>query len=468
MHTSAKRDNAAQKCLHRVALAVGLVFAIANASQSSAAEDSPVARPNIVLILADDLGYGDLGAYGQKLIQTPHLDRLASTGLRFSACYAGSTVCAPSRCALMTGLHTGHCRIRGNALVPLLPEDVTLAEILRGAGYETALFGKWGLGEPDSTGVPDRQGFDTWFGYLNQVHAHNYYPDYLWRDGQRFPLPGNVVENGVAHRREVYSPDLLTNAVIDWLSTPRGRPFFLFVPYILPHANNEAGQDGMEVPTDEPYGGQAWPQPQKNYAAMVTRLDGYVGRIVEALARNGLRESTLVLFTSDNGPHREGGFDPGLFSSAGELRGIKRDLYEGGIRVPLIANWPGKLHPGQVSDEPVAFWDFVPTLAEIAEAGAPSGIDGRSFANCFMGPAPAASPDRYLYWEFHERGFQQASRYGRWKAVRPGKNQPLELYDLELDLAETTNVAAEHADVVERFEQFFAVARHESPDWPIH
>ncbi len=468
MHTSAKRDNAAQKCLHRVALAVGLVFAIANASQWSAAEDSPVARPNIVLILADDLGYGDLGAYGQKLIQTPHLDRLASTGLRFSACYAGSTVCAPSRCALMTGLHTGHCRIRGNALVPLLPEDVTLAEILRGAGYETALFGKWGLGEPDSTGVPDRQGFDTWFGYLNQVHAHNYYPDYLWRDGQRFPLPGNVVENGVAHRREVYSPDLLTNAVIDWLSTPRGRPFFLFVPYILPHANNEAGQDGMEVPTDEPYGGQAWPQPQKNYAAMVTRLDGYVGRIVEALARNGLRESTLVLFTSDNGPHREGGFDPGLFSSAGELRGIKRDLYEGGIRVPLIANWPGKLHPGQVSDEPVAFWDFVPTLAEIAEAGAPSGIDGRSFANCFMGPAPAASPDRYLYWEFHERGFQQASRYGRWKAVRPGKNQPLELYDLELDLAETTNVAAEHADVVERFEQFFAVARHESPDWPIH
>ena len=298
-----------------------LTFSLTHSSAALAADIAP--RPNIVFIMADDLGYGDLGCYGQRQIKTPNLDRLASQGMRFTSCYAGSTVCAPSRCTLMTGLHTGHARIRSNARVPLEPEDITIAEILKGAGYATGIIGKWGLGEPETTGIPTRQGFDEWFGYLNQHHAHNYYPDYLWKNEQKVTLP-NVVKDNVATTRAVYSADLFTREALDFLDRHRREPFFLYLPFTLPHANNEAGKQGMEVPSDAPYSAEPWPQAQKNHAAMITYLDAHVGRILARLAELNLDENTIVFFTSDNGPHREGGADPEFFNSSGPLRGFKR------------------------------------------------------------------------------------------------------------------------------------------------
>src|SRR6516162_1054573 len=350
------------------ALGVALLFPTSKLFSA----DKP-SRPNIILILADDLGYGDVGCYGQKRIQTPQIDRLAAEGMRFTQCYAGSTVCAPSRCALMTGLHSGHGTVRGNALVPLAPEDVTVAEVLKEANYATALIGKWGLGEPGSTGIPNRKGFDYFFGYLNQQHAHNYYPDYLWKNQEKVNLAGNVVKNNVATERAQYSHDLFTNQALGFLDSRKrltpDKPFFLYLAYTIPHANNERGRaegNGMEVPSDAPYSGRPWPQAQKNHAAMITRLDADVGKLLERLKVLGLDEQTIIFFSSDNGPHKEGGADPKFFQSAGALRGHKRDLTEGGIRVPMIVRWPGKIKAGTVSDQVWAFWDFLPTAAELA------------------------------------------------------------------------------------------------------
>jgi arylsulfatase A-like enzyme len=425
-------------------------------------------RPNIVLIVADDLGYGDLGCYGQQRIKTPRIDRLATTGLRFTDFYAGSTVCAPSRCALMTGLHTGHCRVRGNSLVPLEPGDVTLAEVLKGAGYTTGMFGKWGLGEPRSTGLPNRQGFDEWFGYLNQQHAHNYFPDYLWQNEQRYELP-NVVQHGVATGRKVYSPELITREAIGFLDRHPQDRFFLYLPFTLPHANNEGGKQGMEIPSDDPYAHEPWPQPQKNHAAMITYLDAQVGRVLDKLAALGLERQTLVLFTSDNGPHREGGADPAFFDSSGGLRGFKRSLHDGGIRVPLIAAWPGRIAPGTTSSTVGAFWDLLPTLAELAGALVPTGLDGVSLLPSLLGNAAEGDgqkPHEYLYWEFHERGAAQALRMGNWKFVRSRAGAPLELYDLSSDRAERQDLAKAHPDVVARGEAILKQARTHSPHWP--
>ena len=374
---------------------LGAILGLVPQLLASAAE--PAARPNIVFILADDLGYGDLGCYGQNQIRTPHLDRLASEGVRFTDCYAGSTVCAPSRCALMTGLHSGHGRIRSNARVPLLPADVTIAEVLKGAGYATGIVGKWGLGEPETTGIPTRQGFDTWFGYLNQGHAHNYYPDYLWRGEAREPLD-NVVQDGVASKRLTYSADLFTREALAFLDAHHKEPFFLYFAATLPHANNEAGKLGMEVPSDAPYTQESWPQPQKNHAAMITYLDAQVGQLLARLDKLAIADNTIVLFTSDNGPHREGGADPTFFHSSGPLRGIKRALYEGGIRVPMIVRYPGHIAAGTVNRTPWAFWDVLPTLAELAGAKPPAGIDGISMLPTSRRPtsgrarATAASP----------------------------------------------------------------------------
>jgi len=421
-------------------------------------------QPNIILILADDLGYGDLGCYGQKFFKTPYLDRMAQEGIRFTQCYASSPVCAPSRASLMTGLHQGHAYIRGNMglnneRVPLRPQDVTVAEVLKSAGYRTGVIGKWGLGEPDSTGLPNRQGFDYWFGYLNQNHAHNYYPDYLWRQEERVTIPTGT-----------YSPDLFTQEALDFIRRERGQPFFLYLAYIIPHANNELTRqtgNGMEVPSDAPYSNEQWSPQQKNYAAMVTRLDAEIGKILALLKELELDDDTLVFFSSDNGPQgkNEGGFDPEFFRSHGSLRGIKRDLYEGGIRVPMIARWPGKIRARQVSDHVWTQWDFLPTTAAIAGAQAPTGIDGISMLPVFLGRQQANH--KYLYWEFHEGGFAQAVRMGRWKAVRRGLSSPLELYDLQTDIGETRDLAGKQTEMVSRIAEIMKREHVESEHWPV-
>jgi arylsulfatase A-like enzyme len=437
-------------------------------------------QPSILFILADDLGYGELGCYGQTKIKTPNLDKLAAEGMRFTSFYAGSTVCAPSRCALMTGLHTGHALIRGNGLVALRPQDPTVAEVLQSAGYHTALIGKWGLGNPNTTGLPQKKGFDEFIGYLDQVHAHDYYPDYLWRyDPPTATKPGyegrkEIPENR-GGKKVVYTHDLFTRAAENFLRINKPdpfnhyRPFFLYLAYTIPHANNEEGQrtgNGMQVPGDSPYSDEPWPQPEKNKAAMITRLDASVGALMDQLRELKMDDNTIVFFTSDNGPHKEGGVDPKFFQSGGPLRGIKRDLYEGGIRVPLIVRWPSHIKPGTLDDQPWAFWDFLPTAAALAQARTLPKGDGISMLPTLLGQ-PQTNRHEYLYWEFHERGFQQAVRMGDWKAVRPQAGEPLELYNLKTDLGEKENVADQNPEVVAKIESLLKTARTESDLWPI-
>ena len=425
-------------------------------------------KPNIIFVLADDLGYGDLGCYGQKRIPTPNLDQLASKGLRFTNCYAGSTVCAPSRCTLMTGMHTGHCTVRGNKAVPLLTADVTVAELLKEAGYVTGIIGKWGIGEPGTTGIPNRQGFDYWFGYLNQRRAHNYYPEYLWRNEEKVGL-ANEEQGGVATKKVEYSHDLFTKEALSFIERHKDEPFFLYLPYTIPHANNEAGRklgDGMEVPDYGPFASEDWPNPEKGRAAMIWKLDRDFGTIMSTLDRLEIADDTLVIFTSDNGPHSEGGSKSTYFNSSGPLRGMKRSLHDGGIRVPAIARWPGKIAPGTESDLPWTFWDVLPTLAELAGVSPPEKVDGVSILPTLRGEKQAL--DRFLYWEFHERGFHQAVRWGKWKAVRKNRpDAPLELYDLEKDLGETTNIAGQQPAVLHRITDYLKGARTDSKDFPI-
>lgn len=447
---------------HHIALASALVAFVSVTGPVSAGRAE---KPNIIFILADDLGYGDLGCYGQQKIKTPFIDRLAGQGMRFTQFYAGSTVCAPSRCALMVAQHTGHCLVRGNARVPLRPDDVTIAEVLKSAGYTTGLIGKWGLGEDDSTGVPNLQGFDYFFGYLNQHHAHNYYPDFLWRNQEKVKLK-NVVLPGdnFAKTKAEYSHDLFAKEAAEFIDKNHKRPFFLYLALTIPHANNELGKVGMEVPDDAPYSESPWPQQQRNHAAMVTRMDRDIGRLVEQLQQLGIDDNTLILFSSDNGPHREGGNDPDFFNSSGGLRGIKRSLHEGGIRVPFIARWPGKIAPGSTSDHIGAFWDVLPTLAELAGAKAPANSDGISFLPTLL--AREQKAHEALYWEFHEGGTVQGVRMGNWKAVRT-HGAPIELYDLSKDQGETRNIASMHPEVVARVEAYLKTARTPSEHWPI-
>jgi len=427
-------------------------------------------RPNIIFIMADDLGYGDLGSYGGKAIRTPHLDRLAAQGTRFTQAYAGSPVCAPSRCVLLTGRHTGHARIRdnnpivggtlekfaggaeGGIRLSLTDADHTVAELLKPAGYATGVAGKWGLAEPGTAGTPNRRGFDAWLGYLNQNHAPYYYTDYLDENEGVRRIPENS-----GGRRQVYSNDLFSDFAVDFVRRHRDRPFFLYLPYTIPH-------NRMEVPDLGDYADRDWPEDARIYAAMVTRLDGYVGRLLDELDRLGLADRTVVFFTSDNGPVRAPRSD--LLGSAGGLRGHKSTLLEGGIRVPMLVRWPGRVPAGRVSDEPWMFADFLPTCAELAGLPVPAGIDGRSVVP-LLTAAQATLGERPLYWEIPRDRLHQAVRLGRWKAIRLGRDQPLALYDLSADPAERNDVVAAHPAVADRLRRILDESHEPSPHWPV-
>ncbi len=429
-------------------------FLASSLALPSLAAAAPSRLPNILFILADDLGYGDLGCYGQKKIQTPNIDRIAAEGVKFTQAYSGSTVCAPSRCTLMSGKHTGHCATRGNRHpeVPLPMSDPTIAEVLKRAGYRTAHYGKWGLGGPETTSTPTERGFDEFFGFLNHQHAHQAYPDYLWEGRVETMLPKNWF-----YRKQEYAPDLFTGRTLQFVGQPSDKPFFVYLSYTVPHADNEL--PGIEVPDQGPYAKENWPEIEKNFAASITRMDAGIGRILDRVDQN-----TLVLFTSDNGPHKEGGHSPEFFGSRGPLRGVKRDLYEGGIRVPAVARWPGQVKAGSVSDEPWASWDVLPTLAEVAGQKAPRGIDGASFSSALRGRAVV--PHRPFYWEFHEGGFQQAVRDGDWKLVRQLPKMQPELFHLREDVGEARDVAAEHPEIVARLSALMRSSRVESKWWP--
>lgn len=453
-----------------------LAPAFVSSAQSTNSPPPAPRRPNIIFILADDLGSGDLGCYGQTRIKTPNLDKMAGEGIRFTSFYAGSTVCAPSRAALMLGKHTGHLNIRGNAQgQSLQPDEVTVAKILKESGYRTGLIGKWGLGDEGSAGVPDKQGFDEFVGYLNQTHAHDYYTDHLWRHDPTTGFDGRMPIGSAIGQPGEYTHDLFTTAALNFVRNNKPdqfnkhRPFFLYLAYTIPHANNEAGRatgNGMQVPSDAPYADEQWAQVEKNKAAMITRMDTDIGRLMDKLKQLKIDDNTAVFFTSDNGPHKEGGVDPKFFNSSGSFRGTKRDLYEGGVRVPMIVRWPAKIRPGQVSDFVWAFWDFLPTVTEIAFVKPRKDIDGFSVLPLLVGKEQTNRHD-FLYWEFHERGFQQAVRMGDWKAIRPQASEPLELYNLKTDPAEKQNVAGQNPEVVAKLEKYLKTARAESNRWPI-
>jgi arylsulfatase A-like enzyme len=440
-------------------------------------------HPNIILIVADDLGYGDLACYGQQKITTPHIDKLAAGGMRFTQFYSGTTVCAPSRASLMTGMHTGHTPIRGNrefkpeGQFPLPDSALTIAEVLKKAGYSTAAFGKWGMGFPGSTGEPLKQGFDRFYGYNCQAKAHNYYPDHLWDNDQRIDFPGNLTSDSM------YSGDKIHGAAMNFLEQQRHtqKPFFLFLPYTLPHGDLDVPRDSVyqryvklfnEQPLPNPTGlikGRFEPYPHAAFAAMVSRLDRYVGDVQRFVQQNGMADNTLIIFTSDNGPHREDGGDPQFFNGNGGLKGIKRDMYEGGIRVPFIASWKGIIKAGTTNDQPAAWWDLFPTFRQLANILVWNNIDGISIVPALTGkPQPA---HEYFYWEFHEQGGKQAVRWGNWKGIRLNaatiKDGPIELYDLKTDPAEQNNIAANHPDIVKQIATYMQQAHTADPNWPL-
>lgn len=442
-------------------------------------------KPNIIFIMADDLGYADIASFGQEHIQTPNLDRMASQGITFTQHYAGNTVCAPSRCSLMTGKHMGNAEVRGNAQdlprgqVPLTREALTVAEVLQQQGYRTALIGKWGLGVEGTTGDPLNQGFDSYYGYLDQVLAHNYYPEFLLRNGEKEMLRNKVIyqdstkwHRGFASHSEEqidYSHDLFTRESLDFLSEEHADPFFLYLALTVPHDNGEAPEGfRQEVPELSPYQNKDWSREAKAYAAMITRMDKDIGRILDRLKEVGLDENTLVIFTSDNGPMTQVDFTR-FFNSNGALRGGKRDLYEGGIRIPFIARWPGKITPGSKNGHISAFWDFLPTACELSGAEIPKDIDGISYLPVLLGKEQAKH--EYLYWEFPEKGYSVALRKGRWKAVRKGMEEnpdaPIELYDLDTDPGEKTNLVYRYPKIAEELTRLLVEAHTPSERFPM-
>ncbi len=420
-------------------------------------------------MLADDLGWGDLGCYGQKKIRTPYLDRLAAEGMRFTQFYAGAAMGTASRWALLTGHHTGRATLRSNASGSLRAEDVTLADVLRRAGYRTGAFGKWALGLEGTPGEPTRKGFEEWAGYLDTRLAHDYFPPMIWRNTSQVVLSRN--QRG---QRGDYAPDVFVTAATNYVRIyqparhNQHTPFFLYFATTLLHANPALALktgNGMQVPTDAPYSAEPWPQPEKNKAAMISRLDADVGRLLDTLKHHRLDESTLVLFTSDNGPHAEGGNDPKFFDSAGGLRGLKGGLHEGGIRVPLIARWSGRIKPGSACAEPWAAWDVLATACEVV-AAKPLDTDGVSFLPTLLGRAQTNRHDHF-YWEQLHGPPSQALRAGPWKIIRPAPGKPVELYNLDTDHAERDDVASKHAEIVARLERLMKQAHTDDARWPL-
>jgi arylsulfatase A-like enzyme len=416
--------------------------------------------PNIIFILTDDLGYYELGCYGQEVLETPRLDAMAAEGMRFTQCYTGAPVCAPSRSVLMTGQHGGHTRVRDNfagvggvppqGRVPLQREDATVAEMLKDVGYATGIFGKWGLGEPGTGGIPNRKGFDEWFGYLNQRAAHSYYPPYLWRNQEKVELEGNAGEG-----RAQWSHELIAEAGLNFISGHADEPFFLYLPWTLPHGR-------YEIPDLGPYADMDWPKEAKAYAAMVRRIDTDVGRVLDLLSELGIDENTIVFFCSDNGAARRW---EGLFDSLRHLRGNKGDVYDGGILTPMIVRWPGQVPEGTVSDVVWYFADFLPTAAALTEIEPPAEIDGVSVLPALLGDEQDLS-SRCLYWEMPGDPLQQAARRGDWKAVRHGLRGGVELYDLSSDPSEEHNVAGENAGLTDEMTRYLNTAHTHSPYWP--
>jgi arylsulfatase A-like enzyme len=480
---------------HLPCLAMAATFAACGAVSENNEESR---LPNIIYILADDLGIGDIGYFGQEFIHTPNLDRLAANGMIFTQHYSGSTVCAPARSSLLTGQHTGHTYIRGNheimpeGQMPISDERITLGQMMQNAGYVTGAFGKWGLGMPGTTGDPNHHGFDLFFGYMCQRQAHRYYPEYIWENDQKYFLEGNDLVHTVT-----YSQDVIQARTLDFIRENKDKPFFAYVPHLIPHAELNAPDDsildmyygrfpeapwGFDNTTGDPHLGNDYGDPDfdirgyapvKNpravFAAMVTRLDLHVGQIMQLLDELGLADNTLIIFTSDNGPHKEGGADPEFFNSSAGFRGTKRDLYEGGIRVPMIAYWPGRIAAGTRTDHISAFWDVMPTFAGIARTTSPDDIDGISFLPTLLGQE-GQQEHEYLYWEFHEWGGRQAVRKGDWKLVKLNVLRPdiatYELYDLSKDPFERNEISGEYPEVVAELKHIMTNSRVPSEKFP--
>jgi arylsulfatase A-like enzyme len=420
-------------------------------------------RPSIILIVADGLGYGDLSCYGQTKFQTPNLDRLAAGGIRFMSYYAGDAVSSPSRAALMLGKDSGHLKQRADVAVPLTADDITVAQVLKQSGYHTGLIGEWDLGDENSSGAPWKKGFDEFAGYFDPADAENYYADYIWRYAPRSTLnPTNkqmedfigkeMLYPNTGEKKGQYIPDIFTTAAINFVKNNqpdrvnRYRPFFLLVNYKIP------GAGSGPVPTDAPFSGESWPQPEKNKTAMITRLDGYIGQLLEQLKKLGMTNNTVIFFTSDTGPQTNGGVDPQFFKSAGPFHGHFGDLYEGGLRVPMIAHWPGKIPAGQVSDFPCAAWDFLPTATAIALAQSPTNIDGISILPALFGQTQTNRHETF-HWELKNgRNVWHTVRLEDWEVVQPKADAPPELYNLKTDPGETNNLADQHPDVITRFQ----------------
>lgn len=461
---------------------MGMAAGLATTSCKGPEQKKEAPKPNIIYILTDDMGYSDLGCFGAKHIKTPNIDRLAAEGVRFTQHYAGTSVSAPSRCSLMTGLHTGHCQVRGNAehptggQMPLAENTPTVARLLQQAGYKTALIGKWGMGDPGTTGEPSKQGFDHYFGYTCQIRAHNHYPEFLIRNGEKVMLDNKVTyrDSSEWHRgRGSYTTEmrqnahhLFTNEALAFIEENQKNPFFIYMAVVIPHDNGEApAGKRYELPSYAPYDTcQGWTEEEKGYAAQITLLDAEVGKIMDKLKDLNLDENTLIVFTSDNGGNSPGFFDK---ESNGIYRGIKRDMYEGGVRIPFIARWKGHIEAGRTSEHVSAFWDFLPTACEMAGIEAPKNTDGISYLPELLGkPQPQ---HEYLYWEFHEQGKKQGVRLGNWKGIRlnvaQNPNGPIELYDLATDPSENINVADKHPDVVSKIDSLMKASHTADPNW---